>query len=418
MTPSRRSTARLRRGALAVVAVLAAGTLVAAALTTPATAGPVATSTVGQIIGADRPTAIPGSYLVVLKDSAVGGPAGTRKSTVTRLATDITHRFGVRPDHVWGDALNGFSVRTTDTIARRIATHPAVAHVEADQSVQPASVTQFNAPWNLDRLDQYSGLDSTYTYESDGSGVRAYVIDSGIRITHQDFGGQAEFGWGVGGYVPNCHSPQATHIAATIGGTTFGVAKDVVVVDVRITPCTGGGGGLPDLINGISWVVANHLPGAPAVANLSLIGALNPSVNTAVANLIADGITVVVPAGNSNANACSYSPASLTTAITVGATQSNDSRASFSNYGTCLDLFAPGVSVMSASNASNTAVATLSGTAQSTGNVAGAAARVLEANPTWTPAQVHTYLTSTANPVVTGAGTGSPARLLHLSPLL
>ncbi|MEU4570563.1 S8 family peptidase [Micromonospora sp. NPDC023956] len=405
-----------RRPGVVAVAVLAAGTLVAAGLITPAGATTGSASAVGRILGADSPTAIPDSYIVVLKDSAVGGPAGTRKPTVTRLATEVTDRFGVRPDHVWGDALNGFSVRTTETIARRIAAHPAVAHVEADQTVEPAT-TQANAPWNLDRLDAYSGLDTTYSYQSQGSGVRAYVLDGGIRTSHLEFGGQAYFGWGIGGYPTSCHSLHATHIAGTISGTTYGVAKGVVVVDVRVTGCTGTGT-WTDLINGVNWVAADHLPGAQAVANISLTGSLSAAVNAAVANLVADGVTTVVAAGNANANACNYSPASVPTAITVGTTMANDTRATFSNYGPCLDLFAPGATIVSASNASDTAVATLSGTSQSTGHASGAAARVLEANPTWTPAQVHGYLTSTANPVVINPGTGSPNQFLHVSPLL
>ncbi len=422
MQPSRRMTAaRSRRRGSAAVAVLAASTLVAAVLATPAAADPrsVGTSSaIGAILGADGPTAVPGSFVVVLKDSAVGGPAGTRQSAVSTLAADVTSRFGIRPDRVWGDALNGFSVRASEAVARRIATHPAVAYVEADQTVQAAN--QPNAPWNLDRLDAFSGLDTWYNFQSQGTGVRAYVIDSGIRITHQEFGGQAYYGYdATDGTLPadDC-AGHGTHVAATIGGTTYGAAKDVVLIAVKVLNCSGAGT-ISGVLSGINWVIANNVPGGPpAVANVGLTSSPNVSLNTAVANLVTDGVVVTVPAGNSNVNACNVSPASVPTVITVGATQSNDSRATFSNWGSCLDLFAPGVNIPSAMNTSNTAVATLSGTSHASPAAAGIAARVRSNNPTWTPGQVNAYLTSVAVPVVTNQGTGSPNLLLHMSPLL
>ncbi|MDI5943085.1 S8 family peptidase, partial [Micromonospora sp. DH15] len=197
---------------------------------------------------------------------------------------------------------------------------------------------------------------------------------------------------------------------------TYGVAKDVKLVAVRVLNCRGRGTNA-GVIGGVNWVTSNHQAGQPAVANMSLGGGANSSLDTAVANSIADGVTYAVAAGNSNANACTSSPAAVPTAITVGATQSNDARASFSNYGTCLDIFAPGVDVLSAWYSSNTATNTISGTSMASPHVAGAAARVLSNNPTWTPAQVASYLTSTATAgVVTSPGTGSPNRLLYVSP--
>ncbi|WP_416901211.1 S8 family peptidase [Micromonospora echinospora] len=412
MPPSHRST-RSRRRAPATVAALVAGTLVAAGLATPATADPHTVSSVGRILGADSPTAVPGSFVVVLTDSAVGGRAGTRQPAVARLATEVTGRFGARPDRVWGDALNGFSVRTSEAVARRIATHPAVAYVEADQTVQLAT-TQLNAPWNLDRLDAPTGLDFTYSYQSQGSGVSVYVIDSGIHITHQEFGGQAQLGYNVGG-APVCGF-HGTHLAGTIGGTTYGVAKDTTLISVKVIDC-GTSSTWAGVISGVNHVTSQHQAGTPAVANIGVTGSLNTAVNTAVANMIADGVTAVVPAGNSNVNACNFSPSSVPTAITVGAVQSNNARASFSNWGTCMDMFAPGVSITSASNTSDIAITTVSGTSQASAHVAGLAARVLGNNPTWTPAQVHSYLLSVATlGLITNPGTGSPNRSAYLAP--
>ncbi|GLY26509.1 hypothetical protein Misp04_62400 [Micromonospora sp. NBRC 101691] len=394
------------------MAALVAGTLVTGP-TTPATADAGHVSSIGRILGAGHPTAVPGSFVVVLTDSAVGGRAGTRQPAVARLATEVTGRFGVRPDRVWGDALNGFSVRVSEAIARRIATHPAVAYVEADQTVRLAT-TQLNAPWNLDRLDAPTGLDLTYSYQSQGSGVSVYVIDSGIHITHQEFGGQAQLGYNVGG-APVCGF-HGTHLAGTIGGTTYGVAKDATLISVKVTDC-GTSSTWAGVISGVNYVTAQHQAGTPAVANIGVTGSVHTAANTAVANMIADGVTAVAPAGNSNANACNFSPSSVPTAVTVGAVQSNNARASFSNWGTCMDMFAPGVSITSASNTSDIAVTTVSGTSQASAHVAGLAARVLGNNPTWTPAQVHSYLTSVATTgLVTNPGTGSPNRSAYLAP--
>ncbi|SCL36494.1 Peptidase inhibitor I9 [Micromonospora pallida] len=409
------SPARPRRRALNGVTALVVGTLVAAGLTTPAGANSDHTpSPVGQILGAGGPTVVPESYIVVLRDSAVGGRAGTRQDAVTRLATEVTSRFGVRPDQVWGDALNGFSIRTSEAVARRIAAHPAVAHVEANQTVQPTSTT-LSVPWNLDRLDDPLGLDGSYDYQSQGTGVPVYVIDSGILLTHQEFGGQAYFGYNYGGAAV-C-GPHGTHLAGTIGGTTYGVAKDATLISVKVLDC-GTSSTWAGVISGVNWVTGHHQAGTPAVANLALTGSLNTAANMAVTNMIADGVTTAVAAGNSNLNACNYSPSSVPTAITVGATQQNDTRASFSNYGACLDIFAPGISITSASDTSNIATTAISGTSQASAHVAGMAARVLSNNPTWTPAQVASYLNSGSNPVVGNPGTGTPNRLLHMSPLL
>ncbi|MFC8848172.1 S8 family peptidase [Micromonospora sp. NPDC057141] len=395
------------------------GVLTASALAATMIGGPVsAAPATGEIRHAGGATAVPSSYIVVLKDSAVGGKAGTRATAVASSASSLAERFGGSVAQVYGAALNGFEVRLSEAAAKRLAAHPSVAWVEQNHEVS-IQTTQANPPWGLDRTDQAAlPLSSSYNYTSAGTGVTAYVIDTGIKTTHNDFGGQAVDGYdAVDNALPaaDCNG-HGTHVAGTVGGTSYGVAKDVKLVAVRVLNCRGRGTNA-GVIGGVNWVTSDHQAGQPAVANMSLGGGANSSLDTAVANSIADGVTYAVAAGNSNANACSSSPAAVPTAITVGATQSNDARASFSNYGTCLDIFAPGVDVLSAWYSSNTATNTISGTSMASPHVAGAAARVLSNNPTWTPAQVAAHLTSTATAgVVTSPGTGSPNRLLYVSP--
>lgn len=403
-----------RRPGLAVMAVLATTTLAATMLAGPASSAAAAEPTpgaIGEILGAGSATAVPGSYIVTLKESAVGG-----RSTASSVVSSLAGRYGVHPDQVWGGALNGFSMRASEAVARRLAADPTVAQVEQDRLTTLAT-TQLNAPWNLDRIDAPLGLSGTYSFVSQGTGVRAYIVDSGIYIGHQDFGGQAIYGVdAVDGMLPadDC-SGHGTHAAGTVGGTTHGVAKNVVLVAVKVFDCV-----LPStlsiLISGINWMVGDHQAGQPAVANIGVQSTFNNALNSAVANAVADGITVTVPAGNSNANACNFSPASVPTALTVAATQSNDSRASFSNYGSCVDIFAPGVGIRSAWIGSPSAVQTLAGTSHAAPHVAGAAARVLSNYPTWTPAQVASYLFGVANMAVGNPGAGSPNRLLYLAP--
>ncbi|MFG1804305.1 S8 family serine peptidase [Micromonospora carbonacea] len=396
-------------------ATLGAAVMLLAMAAAPAAALPVADPaavTTGVLLDAGHAERVPGSYVVVLKEGA--GSAADRRTGVTRLA----ERYGLRPDQIWRDALNGFSVRTTEPVARRLAADPAVAVVEQDRLTSLAT-TQPNAPWNLDRIDAPLGLTGTYNFTSVGTGVRAYIVDSGIQIGHADFGGQAVYGYdAVDGTLPaNDCTGHGTHAAGTVGGTTFGVAKNVVLVAVKVFDCV-----LPStlsmLINGINWMVANHPAGQPAVANIGVLTSPTAALDAAVANAVADGITVTVPAGNSNASACNVSPASAPTALTVGATLTNDNRASWSNFGPCLDIFAPGERITSAWWSSTTATQTLNGTSHAAPLVAGVAARVLDNNPTWTPAQVSSYLFSVANPAVLNPGAGSPNRLLYLSPAL
>ncbi|MFI7605342.1 S8 family peptidase [Micromonospora sp. NPDC049366] len=396
-----------RRRLLGALAV-AAGVAAVAAATTPATAAPT-----GEIRGAGAPNAISGSYLVVLRGDTVGA-AGTpaARAAVPQRATALAKRYGGSVADVYSAALTGFSARMTPAQAGRLAADPAVAYVEQDQVIT-ASATQSNPPWGLDRIDQRAlPLSASFTYPNTASNVRAYIIDTGIRTTHTQFGGRATWGTNtVDSNNTDCNG-HGTHVAGTVGGSTYGVAKAVRLVAVKVLNCSGSGS-TTSVVNGVNWVTANAVK--PAVANMSLGGGASTAIDNAVANSISSGVTYAVAAGNSSANACNYSPARTASAITVGSTTSTDARSSFSNYGSCVDLFAPGSSILSAYRTSDTATSTLSGTSMASPHVAGAAALVLSANPSFTPAQVASSLTSNATTGrVTNPGSGSPNRLLFV----
>ena len=300
-----------------------------------------------------------------------------------------------------------------------------VAWVEEDAEVKvvpqravTAAGVQSSAPWGLDRIDQVGlPVNGTYSYANDGSGVTAYVVDTGVLATHGDFGSRVRAGYDAftdGRNSVDCNG-HGTHVAGTIGGTTHGVAKAVNLVAVRVLDCTGSGT-LSGVIAGIDWAVGDHVSG-PAVMNLSLGGGASSSLDSAVDRAIADGITVAVAAGNSNVDACTVSPARASNAITVGATTSSDARASYSNFGACLDVFAPGSSILSAYHTSNTATATLSGTSMASPHVAGVAARLLGADNTLRPDQVAAAIKAAASTnKVTQPGTNSPNLLLYAAP--
>lgn len=374
------------------------------------------TANAGELIRAQN--RIEGQYIVVLKEQQLKAPrllAGTNAlAAATEAATvDLVARHGGKLDRVFRNAVQGFTMKADERVVARMLKDPRIDFIEED-GVVSIDATQSNATWGLDRSDQRSlPLNRSYTYDYTGSGVRAYVIDTGILANHSQFSGRMLPGAtaisdGRGSSDCNGHG---THVAGTIGGSTWGVAKAVKLVPVRVLGCDGSGTN-SGVIAGIDWVRANHVK--PAVANMSLGGGASTAVDRAVNNLAAAGVTVVVAAGNDNANACNYSPARASGAITVGSTASNDSRSSFSNYGSCLDLFAPGSSITSAWHTSTSASNTISGTSMASPHVAGAAALYLQRVPSASPASVRNWLrTNGTTGKVKSAGSGSPNILLY-----
>lgn len=358
---------------------------------------------------------VPGQYIVIYKGGAsVPGAAG-RHSGIDLAAQEdtIRYRHNGKVRRVWKSAVKGFAVQMSAQQAEALAQYPAVALVEEDGIVH-ATAEQSGAVWGLDRIDQHDlPLDSTYYYGLSGNGVTAYVIDSGIRTSHSEFGGRASGGYSTvpdGRGTDDCNG-HGTHVAGILGGSTYGVAKAVKLVAVRVLNCAGSGR-VSDVISGVDWVTANGQ--LPAVANMSLGGGASPALDTAVQNSITAGVTYAVAADNADANACASSPARVAAALTVAASDSADRRAYFSDYGSCVDLFAPGVGIESAWNRNDTATKTLSGTSMAAPHVAGVAALYLSSQPGATPAQVATALVGNATDgKITSAGNNSPNKLLY-----
>ncbi|MFD7311731.1 S8 family peptidase [Promicromonospora sp. NPDC059942] len=355
------------------------------------------------------------SYIVVLKDS------GVSKGQVRSAASGLVQEYGGEVQRSYTNAVRGFSASMSAAQAERLEADPSVAYVEQNR-VMTATDTQSPVPsWGLDRIDQESlPLDDSYTYGNSGSGVTAYIVDTGILTTHEDFGGRAVSGTDTvdnDDDATDC-AGHGTHVAGTVGGSSYGVAKDVSLVAVRVLDCSGSGT-YDGVIAGIDWVTADHQAGEPAVANMSLGGGFSQAVNDAVSEAVADGVTFALAAGNDYAaDACDGSPGSTPEALTVGATEDTDARAVYSNIGTCVDIFAPGTDITSAWYTGDTATNTISGTSMATPHVAGAAALVLGGNPGATPAEVGDALTGAAVPdVVSDPGTGSPNLLLSVSGL-
>jgi subtilisin family serine protease len=376
------------------------------------------TATASELRRVENP--IEGKYIVVFKEDALqpgarGGAADAPGLAVAveRATVDLASRFDLKVERVYQHALAGFATEASPESIRKVMQDPRVDYVEEDGMVF-LNPTQTSAPWGLDRIDQRDRpLNGSYIYNYTATNVRVYVIDSGIRASHTDFGGRVLSGATAisdGRGTDDCNG-HGTHVAGTVGGATCGVAKGVRLVPVRVFGCTGGSAN-STIISGIDWVRANRV--LPAVANMSLGGGASSATDTATNNLINSGVTVVVAAGNDNANACNYSPARVSNAITVGSTTSTDVRSSFSNWGSCVNIFAPGSSIRSAWHTSNTATNTINGTSMASPHVAGAAALYLAQYPSASPATVRSaiYNNSTTGRL-TSLNTGSPNRLLY-----
>ena len=354
----------------------------------------------------EGPGVIPDRYIVVFRKGA--------SSAAFRSARDDARSGGATIHFEYSSALQGFAATLPAPAVDALRHNPAVELIEPDREIVAADA-QTQATVGLDRIDQRNlPLDGTYTYHDTGAGVRVYVVDSGIRLSHSQFGGRAITGFDAidGGSADDCNG-HGTHVAGTIGGSTFGVAKSVTLVSVRVLNCSGTGT-TSQVIAGLNWVTSDHQAGQPAVANMSLGGAASSALDTAVRNSLADGVTYVLAAGNENRDACAVSPARVAEAVTVGATTASDARASWSNYGTCLDLFAPGSTITSAWHTSDSTTNTISGTSMAAPHMAGVAALYLQGAPSSTPYQVRDAIVGQATTsLVTGPGAGSPNRLLY-----
>jgi subtilisin family serine protease len=357
--------------------------------------------------------AIPGHYIVIFDRDADVVKGDFRFAS--RMATRLADEYGAIPATIYSHAVNGFSAEMTEEQALKLSDDPRVRLVEEDSIIE-ADATQNNAPWGLDRIGQRDlPLNGVYSYTATGAGVNVYIIDTGIRRTHTQFGGRASAAFdavGDGQNTNDCNG-HGTHVSGTVGGSTYGVAKGVRLFAVRVLNCSGSGTN-SGVIAGVDWVTAHHV--SPAVANMSLGGGISDALDTAVRNSIASGVTYAVAAGNSNTNASNSSPARVAEAITVGSSTMTDARSSFSNFGSVVDIFAPGSSILSAWNTSDTATATLSGTSMATPHVAGVAARFLQNNPSASPATVRNEIVNQATlNRLSGIPSGTANRLLFWS---
>lgn len=373
---------------------------VAAAAVAIAVAAAPAEARTARVLGADSPHAIPGEYIVAFEGSSA-------------RADDLVARFDGRVETRL-DSIDAVAVHMDAADAERLAADPSVHYVEQNTLVTTAA-TQLNPPsWGQDRVDQRAlPLDASYTYTNAGAGVHAYIIDTGIWLDHPDFAGRLDPGYSAvvpGGSARDCHG-HGTHVAGTVGGALQGIAKQVQLVPVQVFNCTGAADAVT-VIGGVEWVTANAVK--PAVATMSLGGSASQAIDTAVEASINSGVSYAIAAGNGNADACTYSPARVGAALTVAASDVNDVRWSSSNFGSCVDLFAPGVNVRS--DFIFNVTARLTGTSIATPHVAGVAAIYLSANPTATPAAVASALIGNATAGVVTDPAGSPNRLLYMTP--
>jgi len=345
---------------------------------------------------------IPGQYIVVFADSVDDVP-GLAKQLAAQSKGELRHTYTA--------VLKGFAANLPDEALAGLEHNPRVSYVESnavvttDGTMEP--LAEANATWGLDRIDQRPlPLNTSYTYDATGNGVTAYIVDTGIRYTHSEFGGRASFGYDVFyGDGSDCNG-HGTHVAGTVGGAQYGVAKGVKLVSVRVLDCNASGA-VSGVVAGLDWIAKNRV--RPGVANMSIGGGVSSTLDNAVENLFRAGIVTAVAAGNASADACTSSPARAPNAMTVGATDAADGRAGFSNYGSCVDWFAPGVSITSSYSYDDDAIATLSGTSMASPHTAGAAALYLERNPGATPQQVRDGLfnQTTKGVVISAASTNN-----------
>lgn len=354
---------------------------------------------------------IKNQYIVILNKDA--GPSND-------FAQNIAKQHGGKVLQTYDTVLKGFAVYLPEAagtaFVEAMKKNPNVLSVENDTIMKIDATTQSNPDWGLDRIDQKTlPLNLAYSYLQTGSGTTAYIVDTGILSTHQQFSGRVLSGYTAisdGNGTSDCNG-HGTHVAGTVGGSTYGVAKNVSLVPIRILGCDGSGAS-SNVIAGLDWILKNGKK--PAVVNMSLGGDASTSLDSAVENLFNNGYVMVVAAGNSNTDACSSSPARVSKAITVAATDNTDTRASYSNYGSCVDIFAPGSQINSSWIGSNTATKVLNGTSMATPHVAGVVAEMLQSTPTATPQTISTNLLNQASTNVVKSPSGSPNRLLYKSP--
>ncbi len=378
--------------------------LLAAACAEPTqpTRGTPAVDPADALMRAQQPggDTIPGAFIVVFNDRVLPAQASARAAAKVGQA---------RVKHAYANVIQGFAADLSDAEVAALRADPDVAYVEPDQ-VYRATTTQSGATWGIDRIDQRSRpLSGTYTYTATASAVRAYIIDTGIYTSHSQFGGRASNVYDAfGGNGQDCNG-HGTHVAGTVGSATYGVAKAVMLRGVRVLNCSGSGS-TSGIISALDWVRTNHIK--PAVANMSLGGGYSSSLNTAVNNLAAAGVFIAVAAGNENQDACNVSPASAANATTVAASTSSDAKASYSNWGGCVDLYAPGSSITS--TWLNGGTNTISGTSMASPHVAGVAALYKATYGDASYSTIRSWLTTNATAsVITGNVSGTPNRLLY-----
>jgi subtilisin family serine protease len=362
----------------------------------------------------DNPNRIPDHYIVKLKADA-NRDSLSSADYVLQEADRLQMNYGIKVLQQYTHVFSGFSIKAKDDQLEALLQDPNVERVEVNKVVRINTV-QASATWGIDRVDSRRGLDRTYNYSSTGQGVHAYIIDTGTRTTHSEFKGRVGQGFSSindANGANDCHG-HGTHVSGTIGGSTYGVAKNVIVHGVRVLGCDGSGDDA-GVIAGIDWVAKNAIK--PAVANMSLGGDKSQSLDEAVQAAVNSGVVFVVAAGNENQNACNVSPSNVPEAITVGATTRTDSRASYSNFGKCVDIFAPGSSITSAWRTNDTATSTISGTSMASPHVAGVVALYLEENPKATPAEIDALVKKNATPnIVKNPGTASPNLFIYSNP--